>query len=347
MSRFGVPFAPMTARELPSLSTLVASLMKGSPRALAQLISRVEDDPEVGLQVVASLPERPIKGHVLGITGPPGAGKSTLVDRLVKEEREKGHSVAVLLVDPSSPFTGGAVLGDRIRMQHHTADPGVFIRSLSNRGHGGGLSAGTPEVVALCLAAGYSRILLETVGVGQTELEVMELADTVAVVAVPGAGDSIQAMKAGLLEIGHLFIVNKADRPGADRLVAELLEMIHEGVPAARVVWGGWEVPVIPVSAAEGTGIDALHRALETHRSLRRTHPPSPATPGNQMEALLTRVLESRMHHGIQRAFRSGGRWEQPAKRGEEGTANLYTLTMEMLADEETLATLLTGKKPR
>ncbi|MCK6530126.1 methylmalonyl Co-A mutase-associated GTPase MeaB [Myxococcota bacterium] len=319
------------------IPALVEGLLRGQSRALARLITAVEDDPEGALEVVARLPPRPA-GHVLGVTGPPGAGKSTLVDRVVAAERAKGHRVAVLLVDPSSPFTGGAVLADRIRMQHHTADPGVFIRSLGSRGHGGGLTAGTAEVVALALAAGYPRVVLETVGVGQTELEVMELADTVAVIAVPGAGDSIQAMKAGLMEIGHLFVVNKADRPGADRLVAELREMIAEGSPPARIVAGGWRVPVIAVSALQGTGLAELDAAVDAHRSLRLAHPRPPVAPRRQVERLVIRAVARRVAASLRASLGPGGAREALGAGLDSGAVPPAEAARVLLADADLLA---------
>jgi len=234
-------------------------LLAGQTRALARLITRVEEGSEDVLPLMDSLWQARAGARVLGVTGPPGAGKSTLVDRIIARHRGQGRRVAVLAVDPSSPFSGGAILGDRIRMQAHASDPGVFIRSLGTRGHHGGLTRTTREAAILCAAAGFERILVETVGVGQTELEVVGVADQVLVLLVPESGDVIQTMKAGLLEGADLFGVNKADRPGADRLVRELRGMLDQRPePEASI-----DVPVFPLSARDGDGLGALLDELE------------------------------------------------------------------------------------
>ncbi len=194
-----------------------------------------------------------------GITGAPGAGKSTLVDRLITAAAAE-TTVAVVAVDPSSPFSGGAVLGDRIRMQEHTGDPNVYIRSMANRGHLGGLADATPRVVALLDGIGFGEILVETVGVGQAEIDVASSADTVVVVLNPGWGDSIQAAKAGLLEIGDVFVVNKADRPGADDAVTDLMRMLDLGPERA------WRPPIVTAVATDGTGTERLWSAITDHR---------------------------------------------------------------------------------
>ena len=231
----------------------------GDRRALARLVSLVEDASAAGAAVIATVYRDGGGARITGITGAPGAGKSTLVDHLVDRARAQGE-VAVVAVDPSSPFTGGAILGDRVRMQRHAADRGVYIRSLASRGHLGGLSASTPRVVAFLDGVGFPEILVETVGVGQAEVEVAAAADTVVVVVNPGWGDSVQAAKAGLLEIGDVFVVNKADRPGADETVGELVRMLDMGP------MGAWRPPVLRTVATSGEGVDAVWEAVVAHR---------------------------------------------------------------------------------
>ena len=238
---------------------LIEEAKSGNRRSLARLVSRVEDDTDEGREALATLYPGGGAAWVTGITGAPGAGKSTLVDGLVGFAADQGN-VAVVAVDPSSPFSGGAVLGDRIRMQRHTDDPRIYIRSMANRGHLGGLADSTPRVVALLDGIGFSEVLIETVGVGQAEIEVASSADTVVVVVNPGWGDSIQAAKAGLLEIGDVFVVNKADRPAVDETVTELLRMLD--------VWPehAWRPPIVTTVATDGVGLDNLWTAVLDHR---------------------------------------------------------------------------------
>jgi LAO/AO transport system kinase len=208
------------------------------------------------------------RAYVLGVTGPPGAGKSTLVDRLTARLRTGGSSVGVIAVDPSSPFTGGAVLGDRIRMQAHTLDPGVFIRSMATRGSLGGLARATGDVIKLMDAFGFPWIILETVGVGQTELDVIRQADTTVVALVPESGDSIQAMKAGLMEVADIFVVNKADRDGAHALMADIRFSVHlQYTSGAGPKDVDWETPVLATQAANDVGVAELLEAIVRHRA--------------------------------------------------------------------------------
>jgi LAO/AO transport system kinase len=244
-------------------------MLDGDRLALARLITRVENrSPEVPA-IMQAIQERTGRAYVLGITGPPGAGKSTLVDRITSLLRAERQPVGVIAVDPSSPFTGGAVLGDRIRMQTHTLDPDVFIRSMATRGSLGGLARATGDVIKVMDAFGFPWIIIETVGVGQTELDIVRQADTTVVALVPESGDSVQAMKAGLMEVADIFVVNKADRDGAHALMAELKFSVHlhytSGAQARDV---DWEVPVLAAQAVNDVGMDAVLQQVRRHRTV-------------------------------------------------------------------------------
>ena len=240
-------------------SELVERLLRGERRALARLLTRVEDGSVDRLREVVKL-LHPHTGNamIVGLTGSPGVGKSTLTSALVGEWRERGKRVAVLAVDPSSPFSGGALLGDRVRMQDHVLDEGVFIRSMASRGHLGGLSWATPQALLVLDAAGFDVVIIETVGVGQAEVEIASTADTTVVAVAPGMGDAIQAAKAGILEIADVFVVNKADREGADRTVRELREMQKLG-------HGEWLAPILRTVASSGDGVAELADGIEQH----------------------------------------------------------------------------------
>jgi LAO/AO transport system kinase len=244
-------------------------MLDGDRLALARLITLVENRSPLLPDIMRRVHSRTGRGYTVGITGPPGAGKSTLVDALTGLLRRAGATVGVVAVDPTSPFTGGAVLGDRIRMQGHTLDPGVFIRSMATRGSLGGLARATASVQQLLDAFGFDWIVVETVGVGQTELDIIKLADTTVVVLVPESGDGVQAMKAGLLEAADVLVVNKADRPGVNALVTELRHMTHlarHGGSGQREL--DWEVPVLTTVAASGTGVEELLAKIRDHRGL-------------------------------------------------------------------------------
>jgi LAO/AO transport system kinase len=241
--------------------SLVSAAAAGDPRAIGRLISLVENGaPELRLAMKVMAPMTG-RASVVGLTGSPGVGKSTVTDALVRAFRGQQRRVGVLAVDPSSPFTGGALLGDRVRMQDHATDDQVYIRSMASRGHLGGLSAATPQAVRILDAAGFDMVLVETVGVGQAEVEIAALADTSLVVAAPGLGDSIQAAKAGILEIADIFVVNKSDRPGAQEVVRDLRTMLAMADYSA----GTWKPPIVSTTAVTGGGIDDLMTAIVRH----------------------------------------------------------------------------------
>ena len=247
----------------PDLDELVGRAREGQPRAVARLISLVEDSSPRVPDIARALTPYTGRARVVGLTGPPGVGKSTSTSALLTALRGEGLRVGVLAIDPSSPFSGGALLGDRIRMTEHATDPGVFIRSMATRGHLGGLSWATPQAVRVLDAAGFDMVLIETVGVGQSEVDVVKLADTTVVLLAPGMGDGIQAAKAGVLEIADVFVVNKADRDGADATVHDLKQMI---ALARRELRGpSWRQPIVRTVAAKGEGVDEVVSALRTH----------------------------------------------------------------------------------
>ena len=275
---------------------MIAKILAGDVAEAARLIRDLDDRRPAALAAVKALFPHTGKAYVVGVTGNPGAGKSTLVDALIAHYRAAGETVGVIAIDPSSPFSGGALLGDRVRMQRHALDPGVFIRSLATRGHLGGLSRSTFEVAHVLDAMGFQRILIETVGVGQDEIDVMIAAHTTVVVSVPGLGDDIQAIKAGLLEIADVLAVNKADREGADRTAAELGRMLK--LRAGRT----HEVAVVPTVATRGTatgsGVAELAAAIEAHRTAAWTGPEAAtratARARAQLDGLVRTLLAER-----------------------------------------------------
>ncbi len=250
------------------MAELVSQMLSGDRLALTRLISKVESRSPDVLTIMSQVQEHCGRAWCLGITGPPGAGKSTLTDKVIAHYRSLGKKVGVVAIDPSSPFSGGAVLGDRIRMQDHAGDEGVFIRSLGSRGSHGGLSRATREVVKLFDAYGMDLVIVETVGVGQTELDIMEIAHTTVVVLTPESGDAIQTLKAGIMEIADIFVVNKADRDGSLLMQTELKAMLELGAKRSR-----WQQPVLLVQANKNVGVDALAESVFHHREFLEQEP--------------------------------------------------------------------------
>lgn len=265
-------------RRTAPVGELVERAREGDSRAVARLISLVEDESPLLREVMAALAPHAGHAHIVGITGSPGVGKSTSTSALVSAYRETGKRVGVLAVDPSSPFSGGALLGDRVRMQDHATDRGVFIRSMASRGHLGGLSWSTPQALRVLDAAGFDVVLVETVGVGQSEVEIAGMADTTLVLLAPGMGDGIQAAKAGILEVGDIYVVNKADRDGVQTVTRDLRSMLA----LAERAEGAWTPPILKTVASRNEGVDEVVRAIEDRLVWMRgtASSPSAAVPG-------------------------------------------------------------------
>ncbi len=279
---------------------LLTEFFSGSRRALAKLISAVENDSAIAREMLDALYEKIGAAYRLGITGPPGAGKSTLVDQLAKTIRASGKTVGIIAVDPTSPFTGGALLGDRVRMAQVSTDAGVFIRSMATRGSLGGLAQKAQDAADVLDAFGKDFVIFETVGVGQSELDIVEAADTVVVILVPESGDSVQAMKAGLMEIADIFALNKADRDGAQRAVRELETILHLR-PAAP-----WNPPVVSTVASKGKGIEEVWENIQAHRDF--------LLQDNRLAAKRKQRLEKKIRELVSRRLRQEF-WDEEARQ--------------------------------
>ncbi|AVH95428.1 MULTISPECIES: methylmalonyl Co-A mutase-associated GTPase MeaB [Streptomyces] len=308
---------------------LVAQAREGRPRAVARLISLVEGASPQLREVMAALAPLTGGAYVVGLTGSPGVGKSTSTSALVTAYRRAGKRVGVLAVDPSSPFSGGALLGDRVRMSDHASDPGVYIRSMATRGHLGGLAWSAPQAIRVLDAAGCEVILVETVGVGQSEVEIASQADTSVVLLAPGMGDGIQAAKAGILEIGDVYVVNKADRDGADATARELNHML--GLGEARAP-GDWRPPIVKTVAARGEGVDEVVEALEKHRAWMEEHgvlaERRRARASREVETIAVTALRERIGD-----LRGDRRLDALAERITAGDLDPYAAADELVAE--------------
>lgn len=283
---------------LPPDSTLAEGVLAGDPRAVARAMSLVEDDAPAGVDLLRAIFAKTGRAQLIGVTGPPGAGKSTLVDRLTEEIRNEGKAVGIIAVDPTSPFTGGAVLGDRVRMGRHFSDAGVFIRSMATRGHHGGLAWATGDAALVLDAAGKDTIIIETVGVGQGEVDIAGTADVSIVVLVPTSGDNVQALKAGILEIADVFVVNQADREGADRLVQtiEASQALRTAAPEE------WRPPIVKTIATTGEGIPELRAAIARFKA----HSASDGRTRKRQEYRLRELLSNRFLQRLERVLPAG-----------------------------------------
>jgi LAO/AO transport system kinase len=320
-----------------NVTNWAAAVKSGEPRAISRAITAIENSDPRAEDLLRELFPSTGRAYLIGVTGAPGTGKSTLVDKLAAHYRTQGKTVGIIAVDPTSPYTGGAVLGDRIRMQRHATDSGIYIRSMATRGFFGGLARATADAALVLDSAGKQIVLIETVGVGQDEIDVVRLAECTLVLVVPGFGDDVQNMKAGLMEVADIFVLNKAEREGADRLEQQLqamLELAPHAAPAANINdgWrGGWKPPVIRTTATEGKGIGELADAIEQFHAARERSGEQRAKILEYWKRRLVLLLETQL---LDRALGGDGRraLESLASEVAERKKNPYTAVRELLA---------------
>lgn len=313
------------------VQNIVERLLSGDRRALARMVTLIESEAPVARRYLAELHQHTGHAQIIGVTGAPGAGKSTLVTHLVRELRTRERKVGVVAVDPSSPFTGGAILGDRIRMMELAGDPNLFIRSMASRGNLGGLAASTRDVVRAVDAAGYDPIIIETVGTGQAEVEVMRTASTVLVVCAPGMGDEIQAIKAGILEIADIFVVSKADRPSSDQTVAELAMMLSLD-PMRRQHDKSqpyWKIPILKTSALKHQGMPALADALQEHHTYLTESGTLAKRTQRQVRSEIEALIVHTVTHKLQQQV-SQEEWQQLAEDITTRARDPYSVAAEL-----------------
>ncbi len=309
------------------MQNIVERLLQGDRRALARMVTLIEAAAPQARHYLTELHRHTGRAHIIGVTGSPGAGKSTLVTRIVREFRHRERKVGVIAVDPTSPFSGGAILGDRIRMMELAGDPNIFIRSMASRGNLGGLAVSTYDVVRAMDAAGYDPILIETVGTGQAEVEIMRAAQTVLVVVAPGMGDDIQAIKAGILEIADIFVVSKADKAGANQTVAELAMLLSLN-PHHRQA--SWRIPIQKTSSLQATGIEALVDAIQRHRSyLQESHMLTQRTQ-RQLRSEVQQLIQQAVMQALKAAV-SEEEWQSLIEDMSERVRDPYSVAEELI----------------
>lgn len=313
---------------------LVHEISQGSPRAAARLMTWLENEDERAVPVMEKLHAKTGRAYIIGVTGSPGAGKSTLTDKLTRAIRNKGLSVGIVAVDPSSPFTGGAVLGDRIRMSAHSVDPGVYIRSMATRGFLGGMAKATCDVVKVLDAFGKDIIIIETVGVGQDEVDVIEIADTTCLVLVPGLGDAIQSLKAGIMEIADIYVINKADRPGADQLSFEVCSRVEQDV---QIKHKDWTPAVLKTIAVDDEGINEFLEGIEKHREHLETSGQLLVKRKERTYRETLRLIHNELFRLVRQQLQQNGRLEKLVEQILERKRAPYSIMQEIVGSWLTL----------